>query len=125
MPIAKVLMIDDEPDIRQVGRLALKAVGKWEVALAASGSEGVELAAREKPDVILLDVMMPGMDGLTTFARLRAQDATARTPVIFMTAKVQNHEIAQYLALGALGVITKPFDPMLLPREIQRIFDQR
>jgi len=125
VPIAKVLMIDDEPDIRQVGRMSLKAVGKWQVVLANSGAEGVDAASREQPDVILLDVMMPGMDGPTTFARLKEQTTTAHIPVIFMTAKAQHHEIEHYLSLGAAGVIGKPFDPMTLPKEITRIVDGR
>jgi CheY-like chemotaxis protein len=123
MAIAKVMMIDDEPDIRQVGQMSLKAVGKWQVVLAKSGSEGVELAAKELPDVILLDVMMPGMDGPTTLAKLREAEASARIPVIFMTAKVQKHEVERYVALGAAGVISKPFDPMTLPREVRRIIE--
>jgi CheY-like chemotaxis protein len=123
MPISKVLMIDDEPDIRQVGQMSLKAVGKWQVVLAKSGPEGVELAAKEKPDVILLDVMMPGTDGPTTLSHLRAQDSTRAIPVIFMTAKVQKHEVEQYLQLGAVGVISKPFDPMTLPKEIRKIVE--
>ena len=123
MPIQKVLMIDDEPDIRQVGQMSLKAVGKWQVVLAKSGPEGVEAAAREAPDVILLDVMMPGMDGPTAFEKLRAQESTAKIPVIFMTAKVQTHEVQRYLDLGAAGVISKPFDPMSLPREVRRIVE--
>ena len=125
MLIAKVLMIDDEPDMRQVGRMSLKAVGKWQVVLANSGAEGVDAASREQPDVILLDVMMPGMDGPTTFARLKEQATTANIPVIFMTAKAQHLDVDHYLSLGAAGVIGKPFDPMTLPKEIVRIVSGR
>ncbi|HZI11668.1 MAG TPA: response regulator, partial [Myxococcus sp.] len=89
--------------------------------LASSGAEALEKAAAEKPDLILLDVMMPVMDGPTTFAKLRAQEATAHTPIIFMTAKIQKQEVARYLELGALGVIGKPFDPMTLPQEIRKL----
>jgi CheY-like chemotaxis protein len=121
MAIRKVLLVDDEDDIRTIGRLSLSRVGGWETVLAASGAEAVTRAAAEKPDLILLDVMMPGMDGPTTFGQLRAHPDTAATPVIFMTAKVQKQEVARYLELGAVGVIAKPFDPMTLPGEIRRL----
>jgi CheY-like chemotaxis protein len=114
-------MVDDEPHIRRVGELALRSVGGWEVRVAASGEEAVEMANAEQPDVILLDVMMPGMDGPMTLERLRENAETAGIPVIFMTAKVQRHEVDRYLRLGARGVISKPFDPMTLPDEIRRI----
>ena len=123
MPIRKVLMIDDEPHIRRIGELCLRGVGKWEVALASSGAEGVELAARELPDAILLDVMMPGMDGKATLAALRSCPETAAIPVVFMTAKVLKHEIEHYLSLGAVGVIGKPFDPMKLASELARLVE--
>ncbi|WP_338872766.1 response regulator [Myxococcus stipitatus] len=119
--LRKVMLVDDEEDIRAIGKLSLGRVGKWETVLAASGSEALEKAASEQPDLILLDVMMPGMDGPTTFAKLREQPATAATPIIFMTAKVQKQEVARYLELGALGVIGKPFDPMTLPQEIRKL----
>ncbi|CAM3712115.1 response regulator [Corallococcus sp. ZKHCc1 1396] len=120
-PIQKVLLVDDEDDIRTIGQLSLSRVGKWQTVLAASGAEALEKAAAEAPDLILLDVMMPGMDGPTTFGRLRAQPATANTPIIFMTAKIQKQEVARYLELGAVGVIGKPFDPMTLPQEIRKL----
>jgi CheY-like chemotaxis protein len=121
MAIRKVLLVDDEDDIRTIGNLSLSRVGGWQTVLASSGAEAVTKAAAEQPDLILLDVMMPGMDGPTTFGRLRADPATAATPVIFMTAKVQKQEVARYLELGAVGVIAKPFDPMTLPGEIRRL----
>jgi CheY-like chemotaxis protein len=119
--LRKVMLVDDEDDIRTIGNLSLSRVGGWQTVLASSGAEAVEKAAAEKPDLILLDVMMPGMDGPTTFGKLRAQEATARTPIIFMTAKIQKQEVARYLELGALGVIGKPFDPMTLPQEIRKL----
>ena len=109
---------------RRPSRQAHHLVGKGEVVLAASGAEGLERAASEQPDVILLDVMMPGMDGPTTLAELRAQPNTSNIPVIFITAKVEKHEVERYLALGAVGVISKPFDPLKLPREIQQILER-
>ncbi|PTL77711.1 response regulator [Vitiosangium sp. GDMCC 1.1324] len=121
MTIRKVLLVDDEDDIRTIGQLSLSRVGGWQTVMASSGAEALAKAAAERPDLILLDVMMPGMDGPTTFGQLRAQEATAHTPVIFMTAKIQKQEVARYLELGAVGVIGKPFDPMTLPAEIKRL----
>jgi len=119
--IAKVLLVDDEPHIRRIGELSLKGVGKWVAVLASSGGEALKIAETENPDLILLDVMMPGMDGPATLQQLRASETTARIPVIFMTAKVQKHEVDKYLAAGAVGVIPKPFDPMALPSLILQI----
>ncbi len=121
MAIRKVLMVDDEPDIRRVGQMSLELVGKRQVCLASSGREALALAAREQPDVILLDVMMPELDGPATIGLLRAQASTAAIPVIFMTAKIQRHEVERYLSLGAAGVIYKPFDPMTLAGDVDRI----
>jgi two-component system, OmpR family, response regulator len=120
--LTKILMVDDEPHIRRVAELSLNRVGKWSVVLAASGPEGIAAAERERPDLILLDVMMPGMDGPTTLSALQAHAMVAGIPVIFMTAKVQEREIERYLGLGAAGVVCKPFDPMKLPDQIRRIF---
>jgi CheY-like chemotaxis protein len=121
MGARQVLMVDDEEDIRAIGKIAIEDVGGWVPLLAASGAEALEIASRERLDLILLDVMMPGMDGPGTLARLRASPATKSTPVIFMTAKVQRAEIQHYLELGATGVIPKPFDPMTLPDEVCKI----
>jgi CheY-like chemotaxis protein len=121
MNIKKIMMIDDEDDIRTIGKLSLHNVGKWEAVMAPSGSEALKLLETEKPDVILLDVMMPGLDGPATLARIREIESMAAVPVIFMTAKVQRQEVEQYMRLGAAGVISKPFDPMKLPEEIRKI----
>jgi two-component system, OmpR family, response regulator len=121
MAISKVLLVDDDQDLRRIAELSLTNVGRWSVLLAASGQEGLDLACRQRPDVILLDVMMPGMDGPTTLALLQGNSTTADIPVIFLTAKVQSHEVDSYIRLGALGVIIKPFDPMTLPLEIQKM----
>ncbi|HEY3450556.1 MAG TPA: response regulator [Myxococcales bacterium] len=119
--LEKVLVVDDEPDIRRVGQMSLELVGQLKVLLASGGEEALSIAAEEQPDVILLDVMMPRLDGPATLALLRSAPATADIPVIFMTAKVQKYEIDGYLAGGAKGVIFKPFDPMTLSQEIGRI----
>jgi CheY-like chemotaxis protein len=121
MALQKVLLVDDEPDIRRIAHISLQRVGQLQVVLAASGEQALGLAALERPDVVLLDVMMPELDGPTTFQRLRADPATAAIPVIFMTAKAQKHEVEAFKALGAAGVIPKPFDPMTLAAEVRKI----
>jgi two-component system, OmpR family, response regulator len=124
-PLKRILYVEDEPDIRLVAKMALEAVGGYEVFACESGLEALEKAAGAKPDLLLLDVMMPGMDGPSTLKALRETFAIDDTPVIFMTAKVQAAEIAQYKALGALDVIAKPFDPMQVSAQINRIWDAR
>lgn len=124
MGIQKVLLVDDDPRIRKIAQISLEGVGGWKVSLVASGFEAIEVAIKEKPDVILLDVMMPEMDGPTTLAKIRENDEIASIPVIFFTAKVQKQELDSYLALGAAGIISKPFDPMKLPTEIREIVEK-
>ena len=120
--LQRILYVEDEPDIRVVAKMALEAVGKFTVIPCASGQEALSVAPGAAADLLLLDVMMPGMDGPSTLKALRAMPTTAKTPVIFMTAKVQASEIAAYKALGALDVIPKPFDPMELSAQIQQIW---
>ncbi len=119
-----VLLVDDEPDIRVIATVSLQMFGGLVVTTAASGREALELAPQLCPDVILLDVMMPEMDGPETLRRLRALEATAGTPVVFMTAKVLRDEIERWLALGAIGVISKPFDPTALPGELRALCER-
>ncbi len=121
MKINKILLIDDEPDIRAIGKISLQSVGGWDVEVAENGREGISLAAGGQPDLILLDMMMPGADGRETLQKLQANPATKDIPVIFMTAKARRLEVDEYLAVGASGVIPKPFDPMTLPDEIRQI----
>lgn len=123
-PLKRILMVEDEPDIRTIAKFALEAVGGFTVELCASGSEAIEKAVAFAPDLLLLDVMIAGMDGPTTFKTLRAMPQTAHTPAIFMTAKVQRHEVEQYKQLGAIDVIAKPFDPMALSAMIHQIWEQ-
>ncbi|WP_341917368.1 response regulator [Polaromonas sp. YR568] len=123
--LARILYVEDEPDIRMVAQMALEAVGGFTVIACPSGSEALAAAPTAQADLLLLDVMMPGMDGPSTLKALRALPATADTPVIFMTAKVQAAEVAQYRELGAIDVIHKPFDPMELSAQISRIWAQR
>ena len=123
--LQRILYVEDEADIRTVAQMALEAVGGFTVVACASGQEAIAAAPRAKADLLLLDVMMPGLDGPTTLAELRKLPATATTPVMFMTAKVQPAELAQLRALGALHVVAKPFDPMGISAEIQRIWSHR
>jgi two-component system, OmpR family, response regulator len=122
-PLKTILYVEDEVDIRTIAKIALEAVGGFTVHACASGKDALDAAPAAGADLILLDVMMPGLDGPSTLSALRAVPATAATPVIFMTAKVQPAEIAQYKSLGALDVIAKPFDPMRISAEIRRIWD--
>ena len=119
--LQRILYVEDDPDIRMVGAMALEAVGGFTVIACASGAEAIDAAPTAGADLILLDVMMPGMDGHATLTALRELPATANTPAIFLTAKVQPAEVAKHKALGALDVIAKPFDPMELADQIRRI----
>jgi two-component system OmpR family response regulator len=118
--IKKILYAEDEDDIRITAKMALE-LEAWEILPCNSGREVLEKVKDVKPDLILLDVMMPEMDGPTTFMELKKQPDTASIPVIFMTAKTQAKEIARYEELGAVGVITKPFDPMTLTSQIKQL----
>ena len=123
MNLERILYVEDEPDIQAVAKLALEMVGGYQVMICSGGQEALDKVAAYAPDLILLDVMMPGMDGPTTLQNLRANPATATIPVIFLTAKVQPSEVAQYQALGALNVIAKPFDPMTLAGQVRQIWE--
>ena len=114
----RILIIDDEQDIREATQLCLEILGEWEVLSASSGKEGLATAAAEQPDAILLDVMMPEMDGLTTFERLQDNPLTQNIPVILLTAKTQPAERRRFTQLHVAGVITKPYDPFTLADEI-------
>ena len=117
----KVLIIDDDADIRSVARLSFNRLGGMDVIEAGSGREGVLKARAETPDVILLDLMMPKMDGVATLAALRLQPATAMTPVIFLTAKAVGADVERLTALGAAGVLVKPFDPRTLSEDVRAL----
>jgi CheY-like chemotaxis protein len=114
----RILIVDDEYDIRAVAELALKTVAGWQVLTAASGSEGLDKAALEQPDAILLDVMMPEMDGIATLQALQANPATESIPVILMTAKAQAADQRRFAELGVAGIITKPFKAMQLSAQV-------
>ena len=117
----RVLLIDDEDDIREVAGMSLETVAGWTTMAARSGREGMKIAAEQKPDAILLDVMMPDMDGPSTFRNLQESEATRSIPVIFLTAKAQTREQRGFRELGAQGVISKPFDPLTLADQVAEI----
>ena len=123
--LSRILCVEDEPDIQAIARLALEAVGGFNVRICSSGEDALGDAQSFAPDMILLDVMMPGMDGPTILKALQGIPELARIPVVFMTAKVHPGEVAQYRSLGAADVIPKPFDPMTLPDQIRKIWEQR
>jgi two-component system OmpR family response regulator len=120
MPLSRILLVDDDENIRTIAMLSLE--DDFQVEIATSGQAALQQALKNKPDLILLDVMMPGLDGKATFEKLQEIPELAKIPVVFMTAKVQIHEIDFYLKLGAAGVITKPFDPMTLAGDVQNIW---
>lgn len=120
--LKKILLVEDEPDIQIVARLALENVGGFAVEVCSSGMEAIEKAAGLEVDLILLDVLMPEMDGPTTLRELRKVQELTQIPVIFLTAKVQAHEVEQYRRMGALDVIPKPFDPMALSQSVKEIW---
>ncbi|TYQ23631.1 response regulator [Pseudanabaena sp. UWO310] len=123
MPIKRILVVDDEESIQTVVRFGMQMVADWEVLVASSGMQCMKIADDEKPDAILLDVMMPDMDGLATFKALQSDPHTAQIPVIFLTAKVQTSERRQFNDLRISGVITKPFNSLDLPDLITKILD--
>lgn len=117
MALKRVLLIDDEDDIREVAKLSLELVARWQIVTASSGAEGVERAAAELPDAILLDVMMPVMDGAATYAHLQANPATRGIPVVLLTAKVFDR-VDDRRGLEGITVISKPFDPLRLAGQV-------
>jgi CheY-like chemotaxis protein len=117
----KILLVDDEDDIREVAQMSLEMTAGWEVLTASSGAEGVRLAGAERPDAILLDVMMPGMDGPATARALKASPETAHIPVILLTAKVQAADRRRFDDLGVAGILAKPFDPLSLAETVSGV----
>ena len=123
-PLHRILYVEDEPDIQTIARIALEEVGDFQLRICTTGAEALEAAAEFAPDLLILDVMMPGMDGPTTLAELRKIPALADTPALFMTAKVQPQELEQLRAQGAVDVITKPFDPMTLADTVRQLWQE-
>jgi CheY-like chemotaxis protein len=123
-PLASVLYVDDEPDIREIAALALGLDGVLDVRTAGSGVEALAAARERAPDLMLLDVMMPDLDGPATLARFRAEPALATIPVVFVTAKTLPSELARFRALGAAEVLSKPFDPMRLLDQVRLVWER-
>jgi CheY-like chemotaxis protein len=117
----RLLVVDDEPDVRAVVRLSLEHVGGWQVVDVDGGLAGVVAARREPPDAVVLDVMMPGTDGPETFRLLQSDARTADIPVVMLTARVDRADRQTWFAMGVRGVLAKPFDPMQLPAQLREV----
>jgi two-component system, OmpR family, response regulator len=118
-PLRQILLVEDDPDIQEVAALALTALGGYAVEVCGTPADALARAPTVRPDLILMDMMMPGTDGLGTLTALRQLEETARTPVVFMTASVGQQDVAKYEDVGCLGVIPKPFDPTFLPAALE------
>ncbi len=116
-----ILVVDDEPDIRELARLGLEMVGGYRVVVADSGTAAATLTEEVRPDAVLLDVQMPGMDGPATLAALRSGQVGATVPVVFLTASVQEAQLADLLRLDVVTVLSKPFDPMTLHQQVSQV----
>jgi two-component system, OmpR family, response regulator len=123
-PLERILMVEDDPDIQAVARLSLERIGRFTLRICASGLDALAVAPGFMPQLILLDVQLPEIDGPATLARLRQIPVLQDTPVIFLTAKSQVDEVQSYRKLGAAEVIPKPFDPRELPGRLHRIWEQ-
>ena len=121
--LKRILYAEDEPDVQTVVELTVQTMSDYEIKICDNGKKLLENVEEYNPDLILLDVMMPEMDGPTTFKHLQENEKTKNIPVVFMTAKAQVHEIETFKETGVLGVITKPFDPINLCNEIKKIWN--
>jgi CheY-like chemotaxis protein len=119
--VRHVLIIDDEDDIREVASLSLEATAGWTIYTASSGREGIATAIRQRPDAILMDVMMPEMDGPTTFKQMQQTPELHGIPVVLLTAKVQGVDQRRFAGLGVAAVLFKPFDPLTLAAQISEV----
>jgi DNA-binding response OmpR family regulator len=117
----RILIIDDEDDVRELAKLGMEMMNGWEVLTAPSGHEGIIMAIASQPDAILLDVMMPDLDGVGTFAKLQENPDTSSIPVILLTAKAQVADQRRFTKLGVKALFLKPFDPVTLPAQISKI----
>ncbi len=120
----RILMVDDEEDLRVLAGLALGDIGGFILEICSSGQEALDKVTAFQPDLILLDVIMPVMDGPATFTELKKLPEIASTPIFFLTAKTEDDEVAELLALGAEGVLAKPFDPMTLAETVREKWSQ-
>jgi CheY-like chemotaxis protein len=121
-----ILLVEDDPDIRLLAGMALQEVGGFQLKEAINGQEALNyLAQHQQPDLVLMDMMMPELDGMSTLHRIKADPSLANIPIIFMTARVQPEEVNNYIEAGAIGVITKPFDPMALVEQVTRLWNNK
>ncbi|MBP1853551.1 response regulator [Rhizobium halophytocola] len=120
----RIILIDDEPDILEIASLCLETVGKIRVSARSSARGIVEFIDRIRPDLILLDVMMPEIDGPTALTHMRADPRFDHIPIVFMTARIQPEEVREYIEMGAIGVVGKPFDPMGISDELKRLWSE-
>lgn len=123
--LKRILYAEDEPDVQTVVGMIIESMSDYEIKICDNGKILLDCVEDYNPDLVLLDVMMPEMDGPTTFKNLQANEKTKDIPVIFMTAKAQIHEVQLFQETGIIGVITKPFDPVTLCTEIQKIWDEK
>jgi two-component system, OmpR family, response regulator len=124
-PLISLLYVDDDADIREIVELSLSLDGGMRVTTSAGGEHALATMRSERPDLVVLDVMMPGMDGPTILTHMRSDPALERIPVIFMTAKANSQEVARYRGLSAIGVIAKPFDPMTLGNQVRTLWNSQ
>jgi len=120
--LKQILVVEDEADIGKIIQVSLINVGGFGVDICSSAHEALKVLQQSQPDLIILDVMMPVMDGPSFLKEIRQSSTLQDLPVVFMTAKVQPHEVEEYLAMGVLGVISKPFDPVSLPDQIRKLW---
>lgn len=123
--LKRILYAEDEPDVQTVVELTIQSMSNYDIKICNNGKELLETVEDYNPDLILLDVMMPEMDGPTTFKNLQENDKVKNIPVIFMTAKAQTHEVENFKNSGIIGVITKPFDPLQLCADIEDIWKSK
>jgi len=123
--LKKILYVEDQKDIQLIARVALESISHYQLKICDGGEQALDCMAECSPDLILLDVMMPGIDGPGTMIEMRKREELQSIPVIFMTAKVLPNEVDELMSLGALGVISKPFDPVSLGSQIQEIWDRQ
>lgn len=121
MTTKRILVVDNEQYIQEIAQICLQTVANWHVVTASSGREALVVAEAQQPDAILLDVMMPEMDGLTTFQKLQDNSATQHIPVLLLTAKAQASDLRRYTDLGVRGAIAKPFEPLELAHQVAQI----
>lgn len=118
MSSKRILIVDDDDDVREATQMCLEITGHWEVLKASNGPDGIAIAQSEKPDAILLDMMLPGMDGITILQKLRSNPDTEKIPIVILTAKAQASEQKEFRQLKVASIITKPYDPLTISQQI-------